>query len=370
MAWNEPGGGNRDPWNPNGRRTGDGGMPDVDQMLERLKSRFKGKGPRPGGMSSGGAGLVVGAILVLWALSGLYVVDEQERAVVMRFGAFARVSDSGLSWRLPWPIESHEKINVTQVRQDTESADMLTQDENIVSVELKVQYRVDSAEKYLFTQADPVTTLRQVTKSAVREVVGRNKMDFVLIEGRQEVAERTREILQERLDYYDSGLRVTEVNLLNVQAPDPVQDAFADAIKAREDQERLKNEAEAYANDRLPRARGAAARELADAIAYRDRLILEAQGEAERFKKLLTEYRKAPRVTRDRLYLEAMTEVFAASNKVLIDVDKGGPMIYLPLDQLKNAGQSGEPGDGAASGPGTRPGTSSGDSRTRERGGR
>ena len=368
MAWNEPGGGNRDPWNPGGRRGGDGNnIPDVDQMLERLKSRFKGKGPRPGGLSSGGAGLLFGAIALLWVASGFYVVDEQERAVVMRFGAFARVSDSGLSWRLPWPLESHEKINVTQVRQDTESADMLTQDENIVSVELKVQYKVDSAEKYLFSQADPVTTLRQVTKSAVREVVGRNKLDFVLIEGRPEVAERTREIIQERLDYYDTGLRVTEVNLLNVQAPDPVQDAFADAIKAREDQERLKNEAEAYANDRLPRARGAAARELADAIAYRDRLVAHAQGEAERFSKLLTEYRKAPRVTRDRLYLETMSEVLSNTTKVMIDVDRNGPMIYLPLDQLNKARAADAGGEPAAAP--QRPNPSAGD-RGRERGGR
>jgi membrane protease subunit HflK len=370
MAWNEPGGGNRDPWNPGGRRGGDGGLPDVDQMLERLKSRFKGKGPRPGGLSSGGAGLLGAAIALVWIASGFYAVDEQERAVVTRFGAYAGTAEPGLRWRLPWPVESTEKVNVTQVRQVTERSDMLTQDENIVDVELKVQYRVSSAEKYLFSQADPDSTLRQVTKSAVREVVGRSRMDFILTEGRQEVAERTQQILQERLDAYDSGLIVAEVNLQNVQAPEPVQDAFADAIKAREDQERLKNEAEAYANDRLPKARGAAARELAEAIAYRDRLIAQAEGESERFSKLLTEYRKAPRVTRDRLYLETMSEVLANTTKIMIDVDRSGPLIYLPLDQLNKA-RGDAATDGSAVPPtGSRTGPAGSDHRSRDRGGR
>lgn len=370
MAWNEPGGGNRDPWNPNGRRGGDGGVPDVDQLLERLKARFKGRGPRSGGLSSGGAGLVVAAIALVWAASGFYTVDAQERGVVLRFGAYVETADEGLHWHLPWPIDQVEKVNVTQVRQVTERSDMLTQDENIVDVELKVQYRVSSAEKYLFSQADPDSTLRQVTKSAVREVVGRSPMDFILIEGRQEVAERTQQILQERLDAYETGLFVTEVNLQNAQAPEPVQDAFLDATKAREDQARLINEAEAYANERLPRASGAAARELAEALAYRDRLIARAQGESERFTKLLAEYRKAPRVTRDRLYLETMAEVLGGANKVLIDVDRTGPMIYLPLDQLHKAGRGIEAGvDAPAAAPRASTNSSS-DGRSRDRGGR
>jgi modulator of FtsH protease HflK len=375
MAWNEPGGGNRDPWNPGGRRGGgggDGGIPDVDQVLERLKSRFKGRGG-PGGISSGGAGLLAAAIVLVWVASGFYVVDEQERAVVMRFGAYAGTSGPGLRWRLPWPVETVHKVNVTQVRQVTERTDMLTQDENIVDVELKVQYRVSSAERYLFSQADPDTTLRQVTKSAVREVVGRNRMDFIVSgEGRQEVAELTQQILQERLEAYESGLVVAEVNLQNLQAPDAVQDAFLDAIKAREDQERLKNEAEAYANDRLPKARGAAARELSEAIAYRDRLIAQATGESERFNKLLTEYRQAPRVTRDRLYLETMSDVLGATTKVLVDVDKQGPMIYLPLEHLgRGARDGGATSEPSAPAPGaSRPGSSGSDYRSRERGGR
>lgn len=371
MAWNEPGGGKgRDPWNPNGRRPGgnEPGLPNVDQLFERLKTRLRGRGP--GGLSSGGVGLLAVAIFLLWIASGFYAVDEQERAVVTRFGAYAGTAEPGLRWRLPWPIEKIEKINVTQVRQVTERSDMLTQDENIVDVELKVQYRVSSAEKYLFNQADPDSTLRQVTKSAVREVVGRSKMDFIVLEGRSEVAERTQQILQERLDSYDSGLVVTEVNLQNAQAPEPVQDAFLDAIKAREDQERLKNEAEAYANDRLPKARGAAARELSEAIAYRDRLIAQAVGESERFKKLLAEYRKAPRVTRDRLYLEAMSDVFAATTKVVVDTDKNGPMIYLPLDQMSKPRAADAAADPGAAGAGARNGPPSGDYRSRDRGAR
>jgi membrane protease subunit HflK len=374
MAWNEPGGGGRDPWNPGGRKPGgegNGSMPDVDQVLERLKARFRGKGNRPGGLSSGGAGLLAGAVALLWVVSGIYTVDAQERAVLMRFGALVTETGPGMHWRLPWPIESVEKVNVTQVRQATERSDMLTQDENIIDVELKVQYQVKSATQYLISTADPDATLSQVTKSAVREVVGRSKMDYVVSgEGRQDVSDQTLAILQERLDAYESGLIVTEVNFQDVQAPQAVQDAFLDATKAREDQERLKNEAEAYANGRLPKAGGTAAREMAEATAYRDRLVAQASGEADRFVKLLKEYRKAPRVTRDRLYLDTMSEVLGNATKIVIDVDKSGPVIYLPLDQLNRATRAGEPGDAAPTGPGTRPEASSGDSRTRERGGR
>jgi len=373
VAWNEPGGGGRDPWNPGGRKPGDGNgnMPDVDQVLERLKARFKGKGNRPAGLSSGGAGLLAAAVVVLWALSGIYTVDAQERAVVLRFGAYTGEAGPGPHWRLPWPIEAVEKVNVTQVRQVTERSDMLTQDENIIDVELKVQYRVSSAQLYLVSQADPDATLRQVTKSAVREVVGRSKLDYVLSgDGRQDVSDQTLQILQERLDAYNSGLVVTEVNFQNVQAPEAVQDAFLDATKAREDQERLKNEAEAYANDRLPKAGGQVARQRAEAVAYRDQLIAQAAGEAERFTKILAEYRKAPRVTRDRLYLETMSEVLGNATKIVVDTDKNGPMLYLPLDQLNRANRAGEPGDGAAApSQNARPGTTP-DARARERGGR
>lgn len=340
MAWNEPGPGNRDPWNQGGKGNNQG-PPDLDEMLKRFKARFSGKGggggkSGPGLPLAGGAGLIFGLIALLWVLSGFYTVDEQQRAVVFRFGAYVGTTEPGLRWRLPWPIESHEKVNLTGVRNVTDRATMLTQDENIVDVELSVQYRVreGGAKDYVVNVADPELTLRQATKAAVREVVGQNKMDYILTDGREAVANRTKQLLQDRLDEYKTGLQVNEVNLKQVQPPEAVQAAFADAIKAREDLERQKNEAQAYANERLPRARGAAAREVAEATAYREQVVAKANGDAARFTSLVAEYRKAPQVTRERLYLETMSEVLGKTSKVVVDVDKGSPMIYLPLDQL------------------------------------
>lgn len=338
MAWNEPGPG-RDPWNQ-GPKDGGKGAPDLDEMLKRLKQRFNGSkttgGAGKGGspLPSGMIGLAFGLLGVLWLSSGFYVVDEQEQAAVMRFGRFVDTTGPGMGWHLPWPIEDEEIVNVTGVRSVTDRAVMLTKDENIVDVELSVQYKVSSAEEYLFSVDDPDMTLRQATKAAVREVVGQNSMDFILTDGREEVASRTKQLLQARLNEYKTGLSVTEVNLQQAQPPDPVQASFADAIKAREDQQRLKNVAEAYANDRLPRARGAAARQMAEATAYRDQVIARAQGDASRFSQLVAEYRKSPKVTRQRLYLDSMNSVLSNTSKVLVDVDKGSSMIYLPLDQI------------------------------------
>lgn len=337
MAWNEPGPGNRDPWSSGGNKGGKPpqGPPDLDEMLKRFKARLKGQGGKPGGpLMAGGIGLILGLVALLWVLSGFYTVDEQQRAVVFRFGAYAGTTEPGLRWRLPWPIEQHEKLNLTGVRSVTDRAVMLTKDENIIDVELSVQYRVSSAYDYLVNVSEPDLTLRQATKASVREVVGQNNMDFILTDGRQAVADRTKLLLQERLDEYKAGVVVNEVNLKQVQPPEAVQAAFADAIKAREDLERLKNEAQAYANDRLPKARGAAARELAEAQAYRDQIVAKATGDASRFSQVVTEYRKAPQVTRDRMYLETMSEVLGKSSKILVDLDKGSPMIYLPLEQL------------------------------------
>lgn len=343
MAWNEPGPG-RDPWNQ-GPKRGEG-PPDLEEMLKRLKARFSGGSKKPGTgggsagmpMPKGVAGLLIAAIVVLWSASGFYVVDEQERAVVLRFGQHVGTTDAGLRWHFPWPIEKAEVINVTGVRAVKDTAVMLTKDENIVDVELSVQYRISKVDDYVFNLDNPDMTLRQATKSAVREVVGRSTMDFILTEGRQAVGEDTKKLLQERLDEYKSGLFVTELNLQQAQPPEPVQEAFADAIKAREDQQRLKNEAEAYSNDRIPKARGAAARQLAEATGYRDQTVARAEGEASRFTQLLGEYRKAPKVTRQRLYLESMNSVLSNSSKIMLDVDKGNPMLYLPLDQImKNA---------------------------------
>ncbi len=351
MAWNEPGSNNRDPWNQNGGNKGGGngnnnqGPPDLDEIIKRFKARLSGKGPRgPKGPTGSGpqmpklggsaAGIFLGVLGLLWVAAGFYTIDEQERGVVFRFGAYTATTEPGLRWHLPWPVEKVEKVNLTGVRSVTDRAVMLTQDENIIDVELAVQYRVSSAYEYLVNVDDPDLTLRQATKAVVREVVGSSLMDFVLNEGRQAVADRAKISLQERLDEYKSGLIVTEVNLKQVQPPEAVQAAFADVIKAREDLERQKNEAQAYANDRLPKARGAAARDMAEAAAYKDQIVAKAEGDAARFTSLVTEYKKAPAVTRQRLYLDTMSEVYRKSSKVLVDIDKGSPMIYLPLDQL------------------------------------
>lgn len=349
MAWNEPGSNNRDPWNQNGGNKGGGnngnnqGPPDLDEIIKRFKARLSGKGGKKGPVGTGPQmpklpggvfGIALGVLAFLWVIAGFYTIDEQERGVVFRFGAYTATTEPGLRWHLPWPIEKLEKVNVTGVRSVSDRAVMLTQDENIIDVELAVQYRVSSAYDYLVNVDDPDMTLRQATKAVVREVVGSSLMDFVLNEGRQAVADRAKISLQERLDEYKSGLIVTEVNLKQVQPPEAVQEAFADVIKAREDLERQKNEAQAYANDRLPKARGAAARDIAEATAYKDQIVAKAEGDAARFTSLVTEYKKAPAVTRQRMYLDTMSEVYRSSSKVVVDIDKGSPMIYLPLDQL------------------------------------
>jgi modulator of FtsH protease HflK len=358
MAWNEPGP-NRDPWNQGPKRGGgggNGGPPDLEQLLKRFKDKLGGGGKGGGTPGFGGAGLPKGlvsllmiAVLVLWGLSGFYVVDEQQRGVVLRFGKHIATTDAGLRWHVPWPVDKVEVINVTGVRSVSESSTMLTQDENIVDVELTVQYRLSDVENFLFETAEPDRTLRQATQSAVREVVGTSEMDYIITAGRQEVADRTKQLLQEKLEAYGTGLFVTEVNLRTARPPTPVQSAFDDAIKAREDQIRLVNEAQAYANDRLPRARGAAARLVEEAKAYREQIVSKAEGDAARFNSLLAEYKRAPQITRDRLYLDAMGEVYGNTSKVLIDVDSNAPMIYLPLDQLR--GGSGARTAPAASGP-------------------
>ena len=254
---------------------------------------------------------------------------------------------------MPWPVDTVEVINVTGVRSVAENSTMLTQDENIVDVELTVQYRLSDVEKFLFAVAEPDRALRQSTQSAVREVVGTSTMDFIITEGRQEVAERTKLLLQQKLDSYGTGLFITEVNLRAARPPAPVQSAFEDAIKAREDQVRLVNEAQAYANDRLPRARGASARLVEEARGYSEQAVARAEGDASRFSALLTEYRQAPAITRERLYLDVMSEVFGRTTKVIIDVDSNAPLMVLPLDQLRGGMAGGDArGDRSASGGG------------------
>lgn len=333
MAWNEPGG--HDPWG--GQKRKPGGPPDLDEVLRKLRQRLPSWGGG-GGNSATGLGLAVVGVLVLWLLSGLYIIDPAERGVVLRFGQFQRITLEGPRWHLPYPIERVEKINVDSIRTSTHKGLMLTRDENIVNVEVAVQYRVADAQHFLFNVREPEGTLRDATISAVREVIGTSEMDFVLGEGRSEVAARTQDLLQKTLDSYGTGLTVTSVNLQDAQPPEQVQSAFEDAIKAREDKQRIINEAYAHANAILPQARGASARQLEEAQAYRERRVAEAQGESDRFLALAGEYRQAPEVTRRRLYLETMERVLAANPKVVVEAGNGNNVMYLPLDRwLKEA---------------------------------
>jgi len=353
MAWNEPGGGNgsKDPWGNKGRKQD--GPPDLDEVFKKLNEKvtslFGGKGGKSGGSGAEagakGLGFIAAILLVLWGLSGIYIVDEGREGVVLRFVAFNNITGPGPHW-YPRFIDSVEIVDVERVRSvnigaTTHESLMLTKDENIVDIQFAVQYKVSNAKDYIFNVRDPDTTLRQVTETAMREIVGRNGMDFVIKDGRVEVATDTKDLMQKILDIYKTGLVVTNLNMQNAQPPEQVQHAFNDAIKAREDKERLVNEAEAYSNDILPRARGKAARMGQEAAAYRDEIIAKATGETQRFLKILTEYKKAPTVTRERLYLETMESVLGNSNKVMIDIKKGNNLMYLPLDRLGSRQGSG-----------------------------
>ncbi len=355
MAWNEPGGngsnGSKDPWGNKGRKQD--GPPDLDEVFKKLNEKvtslFGGKGGKSsGGSAQGGAkgfGFIAAVVLVLWGFSGIYIVDEGREGVVLRFGGFDRITSPGPHW-YPRFIETVEIVDVERVRSvniggTTHESLMLTKDENIVDIQFAVQYKVSNAKDYIFNVRDPDTTLRQVTETAMREIVGKNGMDFVIKDGRVQVANETKDLMQKILNVYKTGLVVTNLNMQNAQPPEQVQHAFNDAIKAREDKERLVNEAEAYSNDILPRARGKAARMGQEAAAYRDEIIAKANGETNRFIKILTEYKKAPTVTRERLYLETMESVLGSSNKVMIDVKKGNNLMYLPLDRLGSRQGSG-----------------------------
>ncbi|CAD7852082.1 MAG: HflK protein [Olavius algarvensis Gamma 1 endosymbiont] len=353
MAWNEPGGGNKDPWSGKGP---DQGPPDLDEVVRKLQERlgglFGGKPPRkPGepdgnngstgsGGGIGGNAIALGAaiLFVIWLASGIYIVGPAERGVVLRFGAYSGITDPGPHWRIPYPVDEVRMVNVDEISSFTHKAAMLTKDENIVDVELTVQFRIQDAADYLFQDQSPEKTLRDATETVVRKTIGGSRLDFILTEGRSAVATSIRERAQALINQYKTGLEVTSVNMQPAKPPEQVKEAFDDAIKAREDKERLENKAEAYANEILPQARGEAARVQADAKAYRDQVVASAEGETSRFLALLAEYEKAPQVTRERLYLETMEQVLGRSNKVLLDVEGGNSLMYLPLDQLINAG--------------------------------
>ena len=337
MAWDDEDKGN--PWRPRGEQ----GPADLDAIVRDFQRKLgglfggrRGSGGDSGGpsLSSGLIGFAAVVLVGLWALTGFYVVDAAERGVVLRFGMYSATTQPGLRWHLPWPIESVEKINTSATERWPYQGSMLTRDENIVIVDLVVQFRRTDPIKYLFSLRNPEDTLRDVTASAIREVVGKNELDFILTEGRAEIAAQAQELLQTTLDLYETGITVYEVNMQEANFPREVEVSVQDAIKAREDRERAILEAEAYSNDVLPRARGTAARELQNAEAYRARVIADAEGEADRFVSILGAYQKAPRVTRERLYLETLEQILANSTKVLVDTEGGNNLLYLPLDQL------------------------------------
>jgi membrane protease subunit HflK len=271
-------------------------------------------------------------------LTGFYKLEEAERGIVMRFGQHVDTTMKGLHWHIPRPIENVEKVNVTERHQFPLKATMLTQDENIVDIEGTVQYQIADATKYKFNVRFPENTLNLATESALRQVIGRSKMDFIMTEGRDEIASRIKDNLQEIVDQYGTGIEVIEVNLQAANPPQPVRDAFQDVTQAREDKERLINESEAYRNEVLPTARGQAARLREEADGFKQEVIAKAEGEAKRFTQILEEYRKAPQVTRDRIYMDTVEYVLSNATKVMIDVKGGNNLLYLPLDKIMGGG--------------------------------
>jgi len=345
-----------------GRRGGGGGggsnqgPPDLDELWrnfnQRLSTIFGRRGGPTGGepptfrQLGGGVGLLVVLVLVVWLASGFYIVDASQRGVVLTFGRYAQTTDPGLRWRLPYPIQSHEIVNISQVRtievgyrnnvksKVLREALMLTDDENIVDIQFAVQYSIKDPEDYLFNVRRPDETVLQVAESAFREIVGKSSMDFVLYEGREEIAARAQKLMQDILDSYKTGVLISKVTMQNAQPPEQVQAAFDDAVKAKQDQERAKNEGQAYYNDVVPKARGTASRLIEEANGYRQRVVANAEGETSRFRQILVEYNRAPAVTRERMYLETIQQIMTSTTKVMIDAKAGGNLLFLPLDKI------------------------------------
>ncbi|HEC07393.1 MAG TPA: FtsH protease activity modulator HflK [Thiolapillus brandeum] len=345
MAWNEPGGNDQDPWSGKGK---DQGPPDLDEVVKKLQEKMGGLfgGKRGGGSPIGGGSgkgssklvvvLIVVVAVILLGMKSFYIVQPAERAVVQRLGAYYSVTTPGPHFLIPF-VDKKTIINVDQVNKFGHRAQMLTKDENIVDVTLTVQYRVQDAADFLFQDADPVKTIYSAVESALREVTGKSTLDEIITENRSAVAAMVKQNTQALLKTYRTGLVVTNVNIQDANPPEEVKEAFDDATRAMADKERVQNQADAYANDIVPRARGAAARQVEDAKAEAFKVVSEAKGETKRFLALLNEYQKAPKVTRQRLYLETMQEVLAETGKVLLDVKEGSnTMTYLPLDRLMN----------------------------------
>ncbi|MCE2656809.1 MAG: FtsH protease activity modulator HflK [Rubrivivax sp.] len=352
----------------NGRNDG---PPDLDELWRDFNRKLNGlfggaKGGRPSGsepppaggggggpqfqpnMKSAGIGFVLigGVALLVWLGSGFYIVQEGQQAVVTTFGRYSHTKDAGISWRGPYPFQAHETVAVTQLRSvevgrssvvpatGLRDSSMLTQDENIVDIRFTVQYRLKDARAYLFENNQPDSAVVMAAESAVREIVGRSKVDSVLYEQRDAIAVDLAKSVQAQLDRLNAGIIVTGINVQNVQVPEQVQQAFNDAVKAGADRDRFKNEGQAYANDIIPKARGTAARLKEESEGYKARVVAQAEGDAQRFRSVLTEYQKSPGVTRDRLYLETMQQVYSNVSKVMVDSRSGSNLLYLPLDKL------------------------------------
>ncbi|MXR35609.1 FtsH protease activity modulator HflK [Craterilacuibacter sinensis] len=351
-------------FDPNRGRGGNDGPPDLDEIFRRLNqklSRLLGAKPpvtggspspevSPGGIFRGGALAVVGVVAALWLGSGFYVVDASEEGVVLRLGSYSRTTGPGLGWHLPYPFEKVEIVNLTEVRsleigyrgsaknRIPEEALMLTDDQNIIDVQFSVQYDIKDAKDFLFNNAarekDAKDIVKQAAETAIREVVGRNKVDFVLNEGRAQIAVEAQTLIQQIVDRYKLGIRIAKVNINDVQPPQAVSAAFDDAVKAGQDKEKLRNEGQAYANDVIPKARGLASRLMEEAEGYRQRVVDNAEGDASRFTSVLSQYAKAPKVMRDRMYYDMMQQVMSNTSKVVVDQKGGGNLLYLPLDKL------------------------------------
>jgi len=370
MSLNDPnwGRGSRGPQGPGG---GNQGPPDLDELWRNFNRRLAelfgrrrrggGDEPPPGGGPSmlqfgGGAGLLAGLVLAVWLASGFYIVVEGQRGVVLTFGKFSQETMPGLRWRVPWPIQSVEIVNMAQVRtlevgyrnnvrtKVLKESLMLTDDENIVDLQFAVQYLVKDAQQYTFNVRRPDDSAMQIAETAMREVIGKNRMDAILYETQVDIANKARDLMQEIHDRYKTGIVVSTVTIQNAQPPEQVQAAFDDAVKAGQDRERQKNEGQAYANDVIPRARGTASRLQQESEGYKQRVIATAEGDASRFRQVLTEYAKAPAVTRERIYLETMQQILSATSKVMMDYRGSGSLLYLPLDKLMQGSAAGPEG--------------------------
>ena len=377
--WGNRGGDDGSPNNNRPRRPNDG-PPDLEELWRDFNRKLtgmmgkKGGGNNNGGnnnggdgprmppmefnpkMFSGGVGVLAGIALLVWLASGFYIVDASQRGVVLQFGKLTETTEPGLRWRLPYPIQSHELVNLTGVRtveigyrgsernKVLKEALMLTDDENIVNIQFAVQYILKDPVEYLFNNRHPDEAVVSAAETAVREIVGKSKMDFVLYEGREQIATDAAQLMQSILDRYQSGILVSKVTMQNAQPPEQVQSAFDDAVKAGQDRERQKNEGQAYANDVIPRARGTAARLIEEAQGYRQRVVATAEGDASRFRQVQVEYAKAPEVTRQRMYLETMQQIYANTTKVMVDAKGQGNLLYLPLDKLMGVAAGGTVG--------------------------